>query len=92
MGGQRVAPAASVFYSLGSVGCYGVRTDTHSLLVAESHSRGPGISDQKSEGGVLGEKVGGGVTLALCAQVVGFDMSPPIWGADGCDAGVGECV
>lgn len=66
---------------------------THSLLVAESHSRGPGISDQKSEGGVLGEKVeGAGVTLALCAQVVGFEMSPPIWGADGSGAGVGECV
>lgn len=43
----------------------------------------------------MGEKVEGGwggVTLALCAQVVGFDMSPPIWGADGSEAGVGECV
>lgn len=46
-------------YSLGSGCCYGVHSVSQSISAGELES-GSGISDQKSEGGVLGGKVGGG--------------------------------
>lgn len=76
-------------YSLGSGCCYGVRSVSRSISAGELES-GSGISDQKSEGGVLGERLEGGVTLARHAQVVRLKRDS-ICGVDASNMSVCVC-